>query len=930
MKFLAQLQNPPREFTAIPFWFLNGELTAEELRRQLADFAAHGIYGVVLHPRMGLSPDITYLGERYFAHIRTAVEAAAALDMKIVLYDEGMYPSGSASGLVVKDHPELASEGITLTQTVLPGDELLAQAENGALVVRKSGGTMRGLHWGEDDGEKNAPKTADILNPAAVSRFIELTHEAYYRELKEYFGAAIIGFFTDEPSILGRNVSGMFPWTHGFAEIFRRAGGNAANLAALFDGRENDDTRLYHKLLLQREGEVYYGALSRWCEAHGIGLMGHPHQSDDIEVEKYFAVPGQDLVLRWLAPEKDGLAGIDSTMAKCSADAARLMHRRRNANECFGACNKDDNPWQLSGGDIKWYTDWLAVRGVNLFIPHAFYYSIRGKRKDERPPDVGPHSIWWAHYEAWSTYWRRLSWLMTDIDLHAETAVLCRNRDLCPDTVRPLFERQIGFQYIPESYFPACTVEDGALWLHGHRYTAVLGDKALFPDAAHPEVSALEPDCRCDPPQPMLRCASFNKEGRACWLLVNEGNTPIKTRLTLPVDAPLCRYDLWNGQPCACPAERTAKGACLPLELPARGSLLLFTCTVRESEALPLPPTYLSLAAPAFALSDEDAAHLTKTYRATLQITATELQTATPLLTLPGQPLRQAPGSLRTGKINRFYSTGGTFMSVCTPKSFDLTGKVALITGASYGIGFAIATAMANCGATIVFNDIKQELVDKGLAAYKEAGIEAHGYVCDVTNEDAVNEMVKKITAEVGHINVLVNNAGIIKRIPMIEMTAAQFRQVIDVDLNAPFIVAKAVIPDMIEQGGGKIINICSMMSELGRETVSAYAAAKGGLKMLTKNIASEYGKYNIQCNGIGPGYIATPQTAPLREIQPDGSRHPFDQFIVAKTPAERWGEAEDLGGPAVFLASEASDFVNGLILYVDGGILAYIGKQPG
>jgi len=230
MKFLDQLQNPPREFTAIPFWFLNGDLTAEELRRQLADFAAHGIYGVVLHPRMGLSPDITYLGERYFAHIRTAVEAAAALDMKIVLYDEGMYPSGSACGLVVKDHPELASEGITLTQTVLPEDELLAQAESGTLVVRKSGGTMRGLHWGEDDGEKNAPKTADILNPAAVSRFIELTHEAYYRELKEYFGTTIIGFFTDEPSILGRNVSGMFPWTHGFAEIFRRAGGNAANV----------------------------------------------------------------------------------------------------------------------------------------------------------------------------------------------------------------------------------------------------------------------------------------------------------------------------------------------------------------------------------------------------------------------------------------------------------------------------------------------------------------------------------------------------------------------------------------------------------------------------------------------------------------------------------------------------------------------------
>ena len=261
--------------------------------------------------------------------------------------------------------------------------------------------------------------------------------------------------------------------------------------------------------------------------------------------------------------------------------------------------------------------------------------------------------------------------------------------------------------------------------------------------------------------------------------------------------------------------------------------------------------------------------------------------------------------------------------------NFSLEGKVALVTGASYGIGFAIATGFAKAGAKIVFNDIKQELVDKGLAAYKEIGIEAKGYVCDVTNEDQVNAMVAQIEQEVGPINILVNNAGIIKRIPMHEMSAAEFRQVIDIDLNGPFICAKAVLPTMMKLGAGKIINICSMMSELGRETVSAYAAAKGGLKMLTRNIASEYGQYNIQCNGIGPGYIATPQTAPLRERQADGSRHPFDAFIVAKTPAERWGTPEDLMGPAVFLASEASDFVNGHVLYVDGGILAYIGKQP-
>ena len=300
MQLLDRLAHPAREFTPIPFWFLNGDLTNEEICRQLTDFAAHGVYGVVLHPRMGLAKRIGYLSSPYFHYIRTAVQTAAELGMTVVLYDEGMYPSGSACGQVVEGHPELASEGIALVETVQPGDEVLAQTESGTLVVRKSGGTMRGLHWGEDDGEPYAPKTADILNPAAVNRFIGLTHEAYYRELKEYFGNTLIGFFTDEPSILGRNVSGMFPWTHGFAKLFVEAGGNLPGLAALFQGKENADTELYRKLIFARESEVYYGSLSRWC----------------------------------------------------------------------------------------------AARGVNLFIPHAFYYSIEGKRKEERPPDVGPNSIW--------------------------------------------------------------------------------------------------------------------------------------------------------------------------------------------------------------------------------------------------------------------------------------------------------------------------------------------------------------------------------------------------------------------------------------------------------------------------------------------------------------------------------------------------------
>lgn len=236
----------------------------------------------------------------------------------------------------------------------------------------------------------------------------------------------------------------------------------------------------------------------------------------------------------------------------------------------------------------------------------------------------------------------------------------------------------------------------------------------------------------------------------------------------------------------------------------------------------------------------------------------------------------------------------------------------------------AIAEGLAKAGATIVFNDLNSDLVQKGIDEYKKKGITAHGYVFDVTNEDEVTAKIAQIATEVGAIDILVNNAGIIRRTPAVEMSAKDFRLVIDIDLNGPFIMSKAVAPGMIAKKSGKIINICSMMSELGRETVSAYAAAKGGLKMLTKNLACEWAEYNIQVNGIGPGYIETPQTAPLRE-----PGHPFDQFIKGRTPAARWGTTDDLVGPAVFLASEASNFVNGHILYVDGGILAYLGKLP-
>ncbi|GAA3649929.1 gluconate 5-dehydrogenase [Flavivirga jejuensis] len=253
---------------------------------------------------------------------------------------------------------------------------------------------------------------------------------------------------------------------------------------------------------------------------------------------------------------------------------------------------------------------------------------------------------------------------------------------------------------------------------------------------------------------------------------------------------------------------------------------------------------------------------------------------------------------------------------------FNLKGKIALITGASHGLGMAMAKGLGNAGATIVVNNTSKDKLNKAIEEYKALGLNAYGYVFDVTDENAVNEGITKIEKEVGPIDILVNNAGIIKRTPIIDMEVADFNAVIQVDLVAPFIVSKAVVKGMIKRGGGKIINICSMMSELGRNSVSAYAAAKGGLKMLTKSMATEWAKYNIQTNGIGPGYFATSQTAPIRV---DG--HPFNEFIISRTPAARWGNPEDLQGAAIFLSSKASDFVNGHVVYVDGGILATIGK---
>jgi gluconate 5-dehydrogenase len=253
---------------------------------------------------------------------------------------------------------------------------------------------------------------------------------------------------------------------------------------------------------------------------------------------------------------------------------------------------------------------------------------------------------------------------------------------------------------------------------------------------------------------------------------------------------------------------------------------------------------------------------------------------------------------------------------------FDLTGKNVLVTGGTHGLGMSIAKGLANAGAQLIINGHSPDKMAHAVEVYHKSNISVLPYLFDVSDETQVIKSIKAIEKEVGFIDVLVNNAGIIKRIPLEDMEVADFKQVLDIDLVAPFIVAKHVVKSMKKRHTGKIINICSMMSELGRDTVGAYAAAKGGLKMLTRNMATEWAKYNIQVNGIGPGYFATEQTAAIRV-----DKHPMNEFIINRTPAGKWGNPDDLAGAAIFLASKASDFVNGHILYVDGGILATIGK---
>jgi len=577
------LLTPEEEFSPIPFWFYNDAFEGEKIKRQLADYVEKGVNGFVLHPRIGVPEDMPYLSEKYFDAVKFIVKTAASLGMRVVLYDEGMYPSGSAHGMVVDANPEYASRGIILLEEKEawerlkeePTSQIITKLPDGKVIFYGfTGGTIRGIHFGEDDGEPGAPRSADILNPEAVDEFIRLTHDKYYEHLKEYFGNTIIAFFTDEPCALGRNAGRYREWCKGLEQEILSLGGRLEDLEGLFiktgavAGREdiastveNPTVLLYHQLIKKKLRDIFYARLSKWCEGHGISLMGHPAESNDIEEELFFHIPGQDLIMRRVSPETGGLREFDSVQAKLSADIARHLGRRRNANECFGVCCRDNIPWYFTAGDMKWYIDWLGQRGVNLFVPHAFFYSVEGERKGERPPDVGPNNIWWKHYRRFSDYIKRLSWLMTDSVNGAKIAVLCDNNKVPYEEIACLYENQTEFNYLPAALLEKAVVKDGKLCIAGYAYSVLLntlgGDyDKLLPagvEAVHgaeelSDRAELKSGLRLQDSCKTLRLNTLKKNGRTMYLLGNEGDERICTQVSVECDAKVNLVDLWRGE----------------------------------------------------------------------------------------------------------------------------------------------------------------------------------------------------------------------------------------------------------------------------------------------------------------------------------------------------------------------------------------------
>jgi len=503
------LISPPHEFSVMPFWFWNDTLKDEEIVRQIADFESHGVYGFVIHPRIGLPENVKWLSTEMIHSMDVAIREASRKKMYVILYDEGMYPSGSSSGQVVARNAEFAARGLAKidlepgeTPLLKDGQKLIGIIDRPgnmrtAVIDIPSGGNIRGLHYigeGSRQMKEESPPAGDILNPDAVSCFIELVYDRYAKEFGKYFGTTVLGIFTDEPSPLGRGTArGIMPGNASLLPQIKKILGYDITpyLSDLWynDTPDSKKHRIdYNSAVNICLEENYYKRLGKWCKDHGISLMGHPAGSMDIGAERYFQIPGQDLVWRYVEPGPKALEGQHSTMAKCASGAMLHLGLQRNLNELYGAYGHN-----LTYDEMLWLANWCFVRGQNLLIPHAFFYSIRGPRFDERPPDVGPNSSWWNRYREYSDACRRLSWLNTDSKQICDVAILCESTFLPDKSARVFYQHQHDFNYLEIRHlWEDAKTDSNGVHIAGMIYgVLVLDSLSTIPSEAIPSLKIL-------------------------------------------------------------------------------------------------------------------------------------------------------------------------------------------------------------------------------------------------------------------------------------------------------------------------------------------------------------------------------------------------------------------------------------------------------
>ena len=597
-------QDEVREFSQAPFWFWNDELNEEEISRQLDEFQAHGVHAFVIHPRAGLPESLSWMSIRLLDYMRFAIEEAKQRNMWVILYDEGMYPSGSSAGQVVAENPDFACRGwvaIDLTtaspESEIQGVKIDAQSQVHldatqtlvAEVDRRHDGhrlvivdqpihtTIRGLHFTEQDPPRRQdqrevnechPLAADLLNPDAMICFINKVYQRYYDEFAEYFGTTIQAIFTDEPSLLGKHDRPpgwiVRPGTRDALIHINRflQYDFTPYLPTLWDDQEPEAEKYradYNRAIKARLEETYYEPISAWCRKHDVKLTGHPDASDDIGILRHFDLPGQDLVLRYVEPGKvTALEGEHSTMGKCASSAMVHLGAKRNSNEFAGAYGH-----QLTFTEYRWLALWLLVRGCNLLIPHAFYYSVRGPRIDERPRDVGLHSPWWENYARFSDLTGKICWLNTDSQQVCGTAILGLSDFLPWEAAKVCFQHQHDFNYLTiEDLLKRVEQAEDGLRIAGMTYRLLIVESAVMDQLSEEErnlISDIESQgrvlwwkgmeetdgflehlCYMDPtpfvftPSSLdLRIRYVYKGSVAYLLLFNEGEGEIRTRLSL-------------------------------------------------------------------------------------------------------------------------------------------------------------------------------------------------------------------------------------------------------------------------------------------------------------------------------------------------------------------------------------------------------------